>query len=388
MSWSSRDRRTAALGWVPIALVMTGPAAAQTVPRLSMEVAQLVSNNPLLIPGTDRAAAQIDMTVRPGVRLTTPTGSTYDLGAVVTSRVYTRRYGEIVIGRVDATTTQRDSEFLSYGGSASFARDSAIDLLTSSVEAAADPTGIRNTAAGRAYVEYRPDAYSVILPEVRFERSTFARSAVLGDTRAVTTALAYRRRLNERRMLGVRFDWIRSKAALQTAFDTFGLYGTFDQQLTAGWRIDGELGAVRNGARTDLLGTTRLRQPARVLLSGRVNLCRALPEPAICASGSLSSEVSGLAGLQRRAVAGLTVNQRLTENTVLRTVAEYQRVQTQNRLIPSFDAVRAIGTVERTLGRRFVFGGTLQYLRRRLIDGDRVGAIYGGWRLSFTPGLR
>ena len=174
----------------------------------------------------------------------------------------------------------------------------------------------------------------------------------------------------------------------QTAFDTFGLYGTFDQQLTAGWRIDGELGAVRNGARTDLLGTTRLRQPARVLLSGRINLCRALQEPAICASGSLSSEVSGLAGLQRRAVAGLTVNQRLTENTVLRTVAEYQRVQTQNRLIPSFDAVRAIGTVERTLGRRFVFGGTLQYLRRRLIDGDRVGAIYGGWRLSFTPGLR
>lgn len=388
MSWSSHDRRMVARACLPIALAMTMPATAQTRPRLAFDLSQLLSDNPLLIPGTRRSAALIEATVRPGVTHTTSTGSTYDLAAILTSRSYSRRYGNIVIGRIDASTTQRDSEFLSFGGSVSFARDSAIDLLTSSVEAAADPTGIRNTAAGRVFVAYRPDAYTVILPEVRVERSTFARSELLGDTRAITTAIAYRRRFSTRRTLGLRVDWIASKASRQTGFDTFGLYGTIDQQLSAGWRIDAELGIARNGARTDLLGATPIRQPARMLLGGRFNLCRTAPEPAICASASLSSEVSGLAGLQRRAVAGVTVNQRLNETTVLRATAEYQRTHTQERLFPAFDAIRAVTTVERSLGRRIVVAGIVQYLRRRLIDGDRVGTVYGGLRLTFTPGIR
>ncbi len=388
MSSSSRDRRILALCCAPISVVVTMPATGQTVPRLEVDAAVLLSENPLLIPGRDRQAAQVDLTVRPGIALTTATGSTFDLGGVLTERVYSRRYGRILIGRVDATATYRDSEFLSVGGSAAFARDSAIDLLTSSVEAVADPLSIRTNAVGRVFVRYQPDALTTIIPDMRYERTSYTRSPLLGSTRAFTTGIAYRRRFDARRTLGLRAGWGSSEGSRLTKFSTQLLYVTVDQQLSPGWRLTGELGAERIGGRTETLAGTTVRQPAGTRFNGRFDLCRIAPGPALCLGGLLSSEVSGLGGLQRRAVVTASANQRLGERTMLRTTAEYQRTQTRGTLFPPFDAIRAVAEVERSVSRRIAVTGTLQYLRRRLVEGDRVGATYAGFRLTYTPELR
>lgn len=390
-SATSRCRRLrgpAAAGLSLAGIVLSTSGAAQPVPRIEVEVRTLASANPLLVTGENRGAALVEITARPGVRFADATGTSFDLGAVVTRRQYSRRYGGFLVGRVDAVAERRESEFLSYGVAATYSRDVAIDLLTSSVEGAADPTAIRTAFTARASLTWHPDEYTWILPELGFERYRYDRSALVGDTRAVSASLGLRRRMSPLTTIGVRAGTILSDTARLSATDTQFLYGTVDHRLNARWRVTGELGAERIGARIErLLGITAA-QPARVRLSGRGQLCREAPGPVICAAAALNSEVSGLGGLQRRAVLTASVDHRLGEHVTMALDAEYQRTVMQGGFFPEFDAIRTVATVERTLRRDLRLGGTVQYLRRRLVDGTRVGAVFAGFQLVFTPQLR
>ncbi len=116
--------------------------------------------------------------------------------------------------------------------------------------------------------------------------------------------------------------------------------------------------------------------------------CREAPGPVICVAGSLNSEVGGLGGLQRRAVGSASYRTALGERTSIDLSGEYQRTVMQGSVFPAFDAIRATATVERSLRSDLTLGVTLQYLRRRLIEGTRVGAVFAGLQLTFTPSLR
>lgn len=395
MSWSFRDSRPVSSSLRHLAgaflvpgLVVSAAAIAQPVPRIEAELRTLASANPLLLPGSDRGAAFVEATARPGVTFTTPTGSKFDLAAEISNRQYSRRYGNFVTGSVDAIADYRDSEYFSIGASAGFARDLAADLLTSSVESAADPISIRTSYLGRASVTWHPDQYTWILPEISAEKYSFTRTTLLGDTRAVTASLGYRRRTSERTTVGIRAGSIFSNTARLSDTNTQLVYATISQRLNPHWRANGELGVERNSARIeDLLGI-RVDQPARALLSGRAELCREAPGPVICVAGSLNSEVSGLGGLQRRAAGTATYRTALSERTSIDLSAEYQRTVMQGSVFPAFDAIRAVATIERSVRRDLTLGATLQYLRRRLVDGSRIGAAFAGLQLTFTPSLR
>jgi hypothetical protein len=396
MSWSSRDgpsapararRRFAAA--MPVVLAMThAPAVAQTVPRLEVELSVLASENPLLLTGDDTGAVQTDLSARPGVRITTPTGSSFDLGAVITNRNYSRRFGNFVVGRVDAAADYRDSERLSIGAEASFSRDLAVDLLTGSVEAAVDPTSVRTGYGGRLSLAWRPDEYTSVLPAIGIDRFSFDRTNLLGDTRSIDASLAVRRRTGPRTTLGARAGAIFSDTARLSSTDTRFLYATIDRRLGASWRLTGELGLERAGARTETLLGATVAQPPRTRVSGRAELCRDRPDPVICLTAALNSEVSGLGGLQRRGVLTASFDQRLDERTTLGVDAEYQRTVMQADVFPDFDAVRAVATLERSVTREWRIGATLQYLRRRLVDGSRIGSGFAGLRLTYAPALR
>lgn len=388
MFWSFRDRRRFLYGGLSIGLAMTVPVKAQTVPRLDVDLAVLASDNPFLVTGGERGAVQGELTVRPGIAVTMQDGTTFDLAMVATGRAFSRRYDGIVTGRVDAVARHRRNEYLSFGTDLAVARDAAIDLLTSSVESALDTTSIRTTRSGRVFVEWRPDARTTLRPEIGFERFGYERSALLADTRSVSAGIAWRRLLNARRTAGVRAGWTSSDAGRLTSFSTASAYATLEQQLSATWHLNTELGAERNGARSETMPGGRVRQPALILLAGRMNLCRRTAGPELCMAGSISSQVSGLGGLQRRAVVGMTGEQRLGERTMARASADYQRTTTQNAVVPPFDAIRVLGAVERTLGRDLQLAVTGQYLRRRLIDGRHVGAGFAGLRLTYRGRAR
>lgn len=371
-----------------VALVMAAPALAQPVPRLEVDLRVLASDNPFLLPGDGREAVLAEVTARSGLIFATPTGSSLDIEAVIASRQYSRRYGNFLIGHVGATGIHRDSEFLSVTASARFSRDAAVDLLTSSVEAATDPTSIRTGYVANAALTWRPDAYTQVVPEVRAERYDYERSALLGNTRAIAASLAYRRRTGPGTTLGARAGIVFSDTARLSDTSTQFLYATFDWRPGSGWRATGELGVERNDDRTEALLGLEVAQAARTLVSGRAQLCRDVPGSVICATGALNSEVSGLGGLQRRAVASASANLQLAERTTVRVEAEYQRTVMQGTLFPEFDAIRVVGIATRTLTRTLRLAGTLQYLQRRLVAGERVGALFAGFQLTYTPRLR
>jgi hypothetical protein len=394
MSWSfrSRSRPNPLRLALPIAsahALMTAQGAnAQAVPRLEVDLSALASDNPFLLPGRNTGAVLGELTARPGLTFETPTGSRADLGAEITHRRYSRRYGDFTIGRITGDALYRDSEFLSVNAGAILSRDVAVDLLTSSVEAATDPTSVRTGYVAYGSLTWRPNEYNQFVPEVRVERYDYQRSAFLGDTRAISGSLAYSRRTGPNTRLGARGGVVFSNTALLSDTSTQFLYATLDRRLNEGWRATGEVGVERNDDRVEAALGLRVIQRARTLLSGRAQLCRDAPGPVICIATSLNSEVSGLGGLQRRAVVSGTLDTRLAQRTTVRLEAEYQRTVMQGTLFPEFDAIRGLGTLTRTLRPDLRLGATVQYLRRQLVAGERIGAAFAGLQLTYIPSLR
>ena len=350
---------------------------AQTVPRLTVDTRVLASENPLLVSGEDRGAVLMEVTARPGVTVTTANGSTVDLAAVVTDRGYSRRYGNVVIGSATGNIAYRDSEYLSVLVSGAASRDLAVDLLTSSVDAAADPSSTRTAYTGQVSLVAHPDAHLWITPSIGIAKSDFSNASVLRSTRAIDAGLAVANQLSERLRLGARGGVVFNEVAGLASANTQFLYATADYRLGAAWRATGELGVERSDARSAAL-------PARVLLSGRGTLCYTAPEPVLCINGSLNSEVSGVGGLQRRAVVGGSLHQRFGERTSLSVEGAYQRSVVQGDTLPPFDAIRTTAVLERRIGRRLTVAAELQYLRRRLVQGRRIGAGFAGIRLTYA----
>lgn len=394
MSWSSRDRRavfmSACSGIAPLVAAMTGASAnAQMVPRIEVDVSTLVSNNPLLVAGGDRGGIQGEISIKPGLSLTTPTGSTFDLAAVITDRQYSQRYGNFVVGNVAATGSYRDSEYLSVGASLSAARDLAVDLLTTEVDAVADPSSIRTSYNSGLSLTWHPDQYTWVRPDVTVETANYSDTTLLRSTRAVTGSLAYIRRVSERTRVGARAGATFSRTAGLSDISTQSLLATVERRLSTGWRASGEIGGERSSARSeDWFGLLRVNQPARVLVSGRAELCRDAVGPTLCVSGSLNSEVSGLGGLQRRAVLSASASKALSERNTFAFVGEYRRATTQGGALPPLDAIRAVATLERRLNPTLTLAGTLQYLRRQQLTGARIGAGFAGLELRYRPVLR
>ncbi len=345
----------------------------------------LASDNPFLVTGPDTAAGLVEVTARPGIRFTEQPGTTFDLASTITARQYTRRYGGYVTGRGDAVAEHRDSERLTYRAAAGFSRDLAVDVLTSAVESSVDPTRIRTTFLGAASVTYRPDERTWLIPEVNFERSRFSGDQLVANTRAVTGSMTYRRRTAPATTAGVRALVSFNKVGPLATMSTQSLYGTLDHRFSSAWPMTIELGLERVGARTeDVLGETAT-YPARVRLSGRAQLCRQIPSSTVCLGGSVDTEVSGLGGLQRRTVAHASVSQHLGERTTFSIDAEYQRAALQGANLPVFETVRATATLERRIQSDLRLGATVQYLRRRLIDGSHIGAGFAGLHVTWSP---
>jgi len=356
----------------------TSVVGAQTVPRLTVDARVLTSENPLLLSGDDdRGAVLMEVTARPGVSITTANGSTVDLGAVVTERGYSRRYGSVVIGSLTGRVEYRDSEYFSVLVTGAASRDLAVDLLTSSVDAPADPSGARNAYTGQLSLAVRPDEHLRITPSIGISKSDFTNASILRNTRAIDIGLAVANQFSERLRLGGRGAVVFNDVAGLTSANTQFLYATADYRLGAAWRATGELGVERSDARSATL-------LARVLLSGRGTLCYTAPEPTLCVNGSLNSEVSGVGGLQRRAVIGGSLHQRFGERTSLSVDAAYQRSFVQGDAFPPFDAIRTTALLERRIGRRVTVAAEVQYLRRRLVQGRRIGAGFAGVRLTYA----
>lgn len=360
------------------------PAAAQTAPWITIDVRTLASPNPFLLAGTDNAAVMAEASLRAEVTFTPTDNSTIDVDATIADRYHTRLYDNVVLGRVDAIGRYRDDERVSAEAGLTFARDLAIDLLTSSIEAAADPTSTRIYMAARGSVSWQPDEYSRIRPEFLFEKSSFDRTLLLGDTRSALAAISYRRRVSEDTALGARTGAIFGSTEQLGGTSAQLFYITIEHRLNARWRMTAELGAERNAARIETSPGVVVRGPARILPGGRAEICREAPGPVMCLAGSLNSEVSGLGGLQRRAIVSASVSHRLAERSTIDLSADYQRTATRQPIIPDFDAIRVTATVERQMSQHVMLGGTVRYLRRRLIDGSNIGAGFAGVQIRYA----
>jgi hypothetical protein len=412
MSWSFRDRRSRRRGrcfshrfWavgLVIPTVVAVPAKGRVEPTLVVDMAVLASPNPLLLSGGHRGAVMIEVAASPGIIIRTPTGSTLDVSGTIRNRRYSRRYGHYLLGDFRMEGRYRDSEYLTVGAAAGYGRALAIDLLTSSADASGDPRGIRNSWFAGFDAAWRPDAYSLITPEFRFERATYSDSDLLRDASALTISLAWSRRIGPLTSIGLRARDTMNEVSGMAGMNSSALYLTLNRQLGERARFLAELGVERTGRQIEWLDGSTMRRPGRTLLAGRVDLCREGEERwqglTGCLSAALNSEVSGFGGLRRDAILSVTVSQPLGERFVLRGVSEYRHsslIGGSSGVGPpgderdsATDAVRNMLMLDWKLRPEITLTGTVQYLRRQLVTGRRIGAGFFGIQLRYEPRLR
>jgi|GEM_PF-2494620 len=370
-------------------------AQCQTQPRLAVDMSVLSSPDPFLLSGNNVGAVMGQISVSPGVKLTSPRGSTLDIGGTITDRRYSRLYGNYVLGEVRATGLYRDSEYLSIGAEAGYARTLAIDILSASSDVASDPRAIRNDWYARADAAWRPDPYSLITPEIRYERITYAGNSFLRNANVLAASIAYARRVDPLTSIGLRLrDTVNTQAGLGT-INSAAIYATVKRQLGQQTSLSAELGAERTGA-----------QSSSTLLAGRVDLCRQDKDTSRrltgCLTGTLNSQISGFGGLRRDATVILTLRQTMSEHFVLRASSEYRRsaligpTQFGPTLPPEAsgpvaqngptDAMRHTLMLDWAVDRHVTLTGTIQYLRRQLVSGQKIGAAFFGIQLRYQPG--
>ena len=387
------------LAWPAVEAI---PANGRVEPRLVVDMAALVSPNPLLLSGGDRGAVMIEVAASPGITITTPTGSTIGINGTIRDRIYSRRYGHYMLGDFRMEGRHRDSEYLTVGAAAGYGRSVAVDLLTSSADASGDPQGIRNNWFAGMDAAWRPDAYSLVTPEIRIERAVYSDSTLLRNTRSLTTSLAYSRRIDPLTSIGLGARNTLNKVSGMAGMNSAALYLTLNRQLGEGTRFLAELGAERTGRQKERPGGDLIERPGRTLLAGRAELCREQKDRwqglTGCISAALNSEVSGFGGLRRDAALSVTASQPLGEKFILRGVGEYRHSSliggSTGIMVPgdrrdsATDAVRTMLMLDWKLRPDITLTGSLQYLRRQLITGRRIGSGFFGIQLRYEPRLR
>lgn len=378
------------------------PANGRVEPTLVVDMDVLASPNPLLLSSGRRGAVMIEVAASPGVIITTPTGSTLDVRGTIRNRNYSRRYGHYLLGDFQMDGRYRDSEYLTVGATTGYDRVLAIDLLTSSADASADPRGIRNNWFAGLDAAWRPDAYSLITPELRFERSVYSDSDLFRNASVWTMSLAYSRRIGPLTSVGLRARDTVNTVSGMARMNGGALYLTLNRQLGERAHFLAELGAERTGRQIDRLEGDGIARPGRTLLAGRVELCRQGEERwqglTGCLSAALNSEVSGFGGLRRDATLSVTASHPLGERFVLRGVGEYRhssQIGGSSGVGPPADerdnatgAVRSSLMLDWKLRPEITLTGTVQYLRRQLVTGQRIGAGFFGIQLRYQPRLR
>ncbi len=394
MSWSFPEpaarpgRRRRHLPAALIAAALAGPASpasAQTVPELTVRGDLTYSPNPLLLPGDDRGALLAEVTVDSKLTVSADQSELAFRGTI-TDRKYSRLYGNVLFGEARVDATYRDSEYLSILGTGQFRRLPLIDRLTTSVDAGIDPRAVSNTIYARLAVRWNPDAHTIITPEFEAERTGYSESSLLGTTRVMRGAVSIAARTDATTTLGARGGARFSKARGGDG-TTWFLDATVEKVLRD-WKASAELGVERNSFRAGGLPGSSSPRSARLLIGGRGSLCRDRERREICFRAGLFSEISGLGGLQRRTFLNASLQEPIGERVSVRLLGEYQHAGTGSDGLPATDAYRAAATLEWEFLPSLTFGGTLEYIRRKLGVSGAIDAVFAGVSLRFTPRLQ
>lgn len=372
-----------------LAILLAGtssPAVSENTGSVSFEAQTIGSPNPFLQAGSDRGAILTEIAVKPDLILSNALGSRLDLSGTVQSKWFSRQYGHYIVGDAAAVGTWRKNEYLSVDTHLSFSHDLSIDELTSSTDSSVEPRSLRTDYQAGVAVKWHPDAYSEIRPMFDFEDVRYTDSIILKGTRSYRIGLLASRHISAHMELGLRAEALFGKVVGSPSARTRGLYATLKWLITEHWSLSGQIGTERSNDRIERLPDTSVNQAARSTLNGKAELCRTLMHGAACASVSASNDISGVGGLQRTVSGLATIDERLSNRTTMRTVAEYRRSSTQGGSYPAATALRVSATVEQRLGRSVTMSGIVQYLRRQSTSGEWIGAGFGGLRFSAKLG--
>lgn len=354
---------TAVAMWVATA---AAPCAAQMV-TLDADAKLVLSDNPFLLAGSDKAAGAVEIVARPELVWPVAPATSLELSAVLAHRQYFRRYGGFLTGSTQLLANHRDSEFLSLDARFLFARTLAADALTESIDFSVDPRSVRESYSSRLSLDWTPSAVSTINTRIGWEKLRYPDSALLSPTTAFSAGLGWTRRLSASTSLGVLASSIHSDSAGPDQLSTRSLRGTLAYRLGPRWQANAQLGVEWTSAEA-----AGANQSPR--LSGSGNLCYRPARLEACLNASLQSEVSGLNGLQRELFLGATVRQQLDERGSIAGGVEYRSADL-GPLAGTTDAVRVSASYERRLTRSLLFRSSLDYLRRQFLTGERNRAF-------------
>lgn len=377
MSWSFLSRALAGAALTTVFAATPGAAVVRYTLGASAEV--VASSNPLLLGGDDLEALSAEASILPGLLATDEEGSSLELTGTLTGRTYSRRYGSFLLGDVRADGTLRQSEKLSFMGSAVYRRDVSADVLDEGVDASADPRSTRNAIETAAMLVWRQSARDTMTPRLRYEVVSFEDSPTLETTRTLTADVSWNRNVTERTELGFRAAAAFAEAGDDAEFTTYSLFGTIDQHLAPQLRLTAELGLEHSKAERGTLGG----DDSRLTFSGRGQLCRTGERTEGCLVASVASEISALGALQRRYSIGANLTRRTSERMSLGAALSYDRAaRSGDAFAPALSAASARAFADWRLAETTTLSGFVEY-RRREIGGFRPDAGFAGVRLRW-----
>ena len=380
---SSREPRVRPAAFaLLVAVVAATPVGAQTVTRIEADLGVIASDNPFLLDGDDTAATAIEVAIRPEWRLQAAPTTTVEVKGEAAYRRYLRRYGDFFTGHADAVIRHRASDFLSAEGRLSYARELPIDALTDSIDFSVDPTAVRQRFSGRATGTLTVSARDRLLVGAGFDRLRYARPSPLAATRAWHADAEWTRRITERLRAGLSATATTTHIEGVGGLSGVGLRGVVEYRFSTQIEARGQLGV--EWTRYDITAGQR-----RARLSGSGNLCYRPERIEACITASVQNEVSGLGGLQRERFVGANFRYRLNETSNLTALAEHRAADLTGPLVgPTIQARTSVTRLnagyERRLGRRLMLNGSVDYLRRNYLSGNRndgfvvrVGVTFG-----------
>lgn len=354
------------------AVIFAPKCLAQTEVRLEADANVLYSDNPFLSAEKDTGAAAAEIVARPEIEVPLGPGTTFEVGGQAGFRQYSRRYGNFVTGRADATFRHRDSEYLTLMTNAAYSRELAADLLTDSIDSAIDTRRMRQAYGLRTSVEWNPNARWQLLADGGWQKTSYPGSTLLQATNAYDVGVTASRQLTELMSVGVRGEFTSSRIANGGETQAKSIGVTVSRRLNAYWRADATAG-IEWASLGGLPGIPNNNQNDRSRFSGSVNFCYDPRRMTLCLTGAIRSEVSGLGGLQRETAIGTTLAVPTSTRGRVTASADYRRAQ-----LPGFgdtDVLRGSAAYEHRVTETMWVRAGADYLQRTRAGGDRVDAV-------------
>ena len=353
------------------AAIFAPKCLAQTEVRLEADANVFYSDNPFLSAERNTAAAAAEVVARPEIEVPLGPGTSLEAGGQIGFRQYSRRYGNFVIGRTDATFRHRDSEYLTLMTSAAYSRELVADALTDSIDAAIDTRRMRVAYGLRTSVEWNPNARWQFLADGGWQKTRFPGSTLLQATNAYDVGVTASRRVSALMTVGLRGEFTSSRIANGGEVQAKSIGVTVSRRVNANWRADATVGV--EWARLGGIFGQPGDQNDRSRFSGSVNLCYDPRRMTLCLTGAIRSEVSGLGGLQRETAVGATLAVPTSERGRITASANYRHAQLSG--FSNTDVLRGSAAYEHRLTEAISVRAGADYLQRTRLDGDRVGAV-------------